>query len=99
MEQRPAHQPGYVDGPCRWGPTGGISYWPMPKANTYQGINVLENQGMGVVKFVQGDTNLEITLRQRHVLIEFEGVIEISHFAKIIQEVVDACFVVLNEGV
>lgn len=38
---------------------------------------------------------MHITRMRTH----FEGVIEVANFAKIVQELVDACLVVLNEGV
>jgi hypothetical protein len=60
---------------------------------------MLENQGVGIVKFIQGNADLKITLGESHILIEFESVVEISNLAQIVQEMVDAGFVVLHKWI
>lgn len=37
--------------------------------DTDQGLDVLRDQGMGVVKLIQRDIDHQILLRQRHILI------------------------------
>jgi hypothetical protein len=59
---------------------------------------MLHQQALCVEQLVEGDVDLEILLRQRHVLIHLERIVEVGDIAKRIEELVHPRLVVVDEG-
>lgn len=60
---------------------------------------MLNQQRVSVVQFIERDANLQVTLRQRHILVHLKSVVEVANLAKVVQELVDSRLVVLDERV
>jgi hypothetical protein len=59
---------------------------------------MLNQQALSVEQLVERDVDLQVLLRQRHVLIHLERVVEVGDVAQRVEELVHARLVVVDEG-